>query len=194
MKNRPLVLASTSVYRRELLIRLQLPFQILAPRADEAALPGEQPSATAARLAATKASSVRHLYETALIIGSDQVAELDGQALSKPGDHANAARQLRALRGRSVRFHTALALLDAASGRLQQHIDVTEVKFRALSDAQIESYLRRERPYDSAGSAKAESLGIALTESIRSADPTALIGLPLIALTTLLQNEAVQIL
>lgn len=178
-----------------LLARLQLSFQIVAPEVDERAKPGEAPLATAQRLAAAKARRVAALYGKALVIGSDQVCALgeDGAVLSKPGTHANAVAQLRKLSGRDAVFYTALAVVDVASGRLQQAHDATRVKFRRLSEAQIENYLLRDKPYNSAGSAKAESLGIALVEAIESDDPTAIIGLPLIRLVTLLGNEGIHV-
>jgi septum formation protein len=188
MPLQPLILASSSVYRRELLSRLRLPFNCVSPSIDETALPGESPVATALRLALAKARAVATAHPQALIIGSDQVADLDGTPLGKPGDHANAARQLRAMRGRRVVFHTALCVLDAANGSYRLENVSTTVQMRDLSDAQIERYLQLEQPYDCAGSAKAESLGIALTEKITSDDPTALIGLPLITLVSLLQS------
>lgn len=194
MNSSELILASTSPYRRALLERLQLPFRAIAPDVDEAALPGESPILTALRLAAAKAEAVMPAAPGALIIGSDQVAVLDGQPLGKPGDHALAVKQLRAMRGRSVVFHTALCLLNAASRRKQIENVPTIVFFRDFSDAQIERYLRAEQPYDCAGSAKIEGLGIALVERIDSDDPSALIGLPLMKLTTMLRNEGVEVI
>ncbi|MFO1304582.1 MAG: Maf family nucleotide pyrophosphatase [Burkholderiales bacterium] len=188
---RPLVLGSTSRYRRELMARLGLPFEVAAPDIDEAPLPGERPVDTALRLSEAKARAVAARYADALVIGSDQVADCDGRAVSKPGDHANAQRELRALSGRTIVFHTGLALVDAASGRCQRAmIDVTSV-FRTLGDAEIEAYLEREKPYDCAGGVKSEALGIALFERITADDPTALIGLPLIALCRMLRAEGV---
>jgi septum formation protein len=188
-----LVLASTSAYRRELLARLGLPFEIAAPQIDETPLPAESCADTALRLAAAKARAVASRYPGALIIGSDQVADLDGMPLGKPGTHLRACAQLRAASGRSVIFHTALALLHSDSGRLHSRVVPTRVLFRSLSDAQIESYLQRERPYDCAGSAKAEGLGIALLGRLEGEDPTALIGLPLIALVDLLAAEGIDV-
>ena len=182
----PLVLASTSRYRRALLERLRMPFQIAAPDADETPLPGETCAATAARLAETKARSLHTRYPDALIIGSDQVADLAGRALGKPGTFSVAMRQLQAMRGRTVVFHTAVALFDARDKRLRLASVPTTVVFRTLPDDQLGRYLELEEPYDCAGSAKVESLGIVLAERIESTDPTALIGLPLIALTGLL--------
>ncbi|MCS6810651.1 MAG: Maf family nucleotide pyrophosphatase [Tepidimonas sp.] len=177
---RTLVLGSTSPYRRELLARLRVPFQTAAPHVDETPRPGEAPAALAARLARAKADDVAARYPEALVIGSDQVAELDGQPLGKPGSHERAVAQLRAMSGRTVYFHTALALVCHASGWVAEDMAHVEVRLRQLSDAEIERYLQAERPYDCAGSAKSEGLGIALLEAIVSDDPTALIGLPLI--------------
>ncbi|MEW6313277.1 MAG: Maf family nucleotide pyrophosphatase [Pseudomonadota bacterium] len=193
MKTPQLVLASTSVYRRELLARLQLPFAVAAPDVDETPLPGETPPATALRLAEAKARKVGASHPNALIIGSDQVAVLDGVQLGKPLTHDNAVRQLKLMRGRSVIFHTALCLYNSASGNLQQAVVPTTVRFRQLSDTQIENYLVKEQPYHCAGSAKSEGLGIALIEAIQGDDPNALIGLPLIALVGMLQNEGVAV-
>ena len=195
MENRrPLVLASTSVYRRELLARLGLPFETAAPDVDETPLRGEAPAATARRLALAKARSVALRYERALVLGSDQVADLDGVAVSKPASHADAADQLARASGRSVVFHTAVALVDAETGQCDERlVDVTTI-FRTLTPAAIEAYLRREQPYDCAASVKAESLGIALVEAIRSDDPTALIGLPLISVVELLAARGVDVL
>lgn len=191
---RALILGSSSIYRRQLLERLGLPFRWVAPDVDEAPLPSEQPRDTARRLATAKAQAVARLEPRALIIASDQVAELDGAPLGKPGNHATAARQLQAMRGRQVVFHTALCVLEAASGRRQLAMVPTTVRFRALSDAQIENYLQREQPYDCAGSAKIESLGIALVDKVESDDPTALIGLPLVALVAMLERERLRVL
>ena len=190
---RRLVLASTSRYRKELLARLGLPFAVAAPQADERPLSGEAPPDTALRLAALKAQSVRGAHRDALIIGSDQVAMSAGRLLGKPGDHASAVRQLRSLSGKSADFHTALALLDAANGSLQTRVVPCRVHFRTLDDARIENYLRREQPYDCAGSAKAEGLGIALIARIDTPDPTSLIGLPLIALTEMLEHAGLPV-
>jgi septum formation protein len=189
-----LILASTSSYRRALLERLGLPFEVVAPDVDETPLPGEAPVLTALRLAACKAAAVVPAADGALIIGSDQVAVLDARPLGKPGDHAAAVSQLRAMRGQRVVFHTALCLLNAASGRKQLENVPTSVYFRNFSDAQIEHYLRAEQPYDCAGSAKIEGLGIALVERIESDDPTALIGLPLMKLVGMLQNEGIEVI
>lgn len=181
----PIVLASTSPYRRELLQRLHLPFSVQAPRVDEQALRGESPGATACRLALAKAQAVALDHPGAIVIGSDQVADVDGEALSKPGTHEAALAQLTRMQGRDVVFHTALAVIGLDGG--QQVDDVrTAVRFRRLPVGQLDAYLRLEQPYDCAGAAKIESLGITLLESVRSDDPTALIGLPLIRLTSML--------
>lgn len=194
MTVRPLVLASSSVYRRALLERLRIPFASCAPDVDEAPVAGEAPRDTALRLALVKAQAAAAMHAHALIIGSDQVADLDGQPLGKPGDHGNAVLQLRAMRGKSVIFHTALCLLDASTGRHYIESVPSTVRFRDLSDAQIENYLRLEQPYDCAGSAKVESLGIALVHKIESDDPTALIGLPLMTLVSMLKREYVEVI
>jgi len=189
-----IVLASTSRYRRALLDRLGRPFEVVAPGVDETAPPGERPADTALRLAEAKARAVAARYEDALVIGSDQVAELDGRAVGKPADHADAVAQLRAASGRTVVFHTGVALVDAASGRCATRMVDVASTFRTLADADIERYLAREQPYDCAGSVKSEGFGIALFERIESDDPTALIGLPLIAVTALLRAEGVDVL
>jgi septum formation protein len=191
---RRLVLASTSPYRRQLLERLHDPFEVAHPRVDETAQPGESPEALCLRLAIAKARAVAADFPDALIVGSDQVAELDGGALSKPGDHAHAVAQLRALRGRRIRFLTAVAVHDAAAGRTLSRVVPTEVAFRDYTDAAIERYLAIDRPYDCAGSAKSESLGIALIRSLSGDDPNALIGLPLIALVDLLAEHGAPVL
>jgi septum formation protein len=185
---RRLVLASSSSYRKALLGRLGIAFEVAAPHADERPLAGEDAPDTALRLAALKAQSVRAAHRDALIIGSDQVATSAGRILGKPGDHATAARQLRSLSGKSADFHTAVALLDAANGSVQTRVVPCRVHFRTLDDARIERYLVREKPFDCAGSAKAEGLGIALIARIETDDPTSLIGLPLIALTEMLER------
>ena len=184
---RPLVLGSTSVYRRELLQRLHLPFTVAAPAVDETPLPGEPPAQLAQRLALAKAHAVATLHPEAVVIGSDQVADLAGQPLGKPGDHARAMAQLQRMRGHTVVFHTAVAVVCHASGFVQTDLAPVRVRFRELSDAEIERYLRAEQPYDCAGSAKSEGLGISLLEAIDSDDPTALIGLPLIRTCRLLR-------
>jgi septum formation protein len=183
-----LILASTSRYRRELLERLRLPLTVLAPPVDETPRAGEAPAALAERLALAKADAVAALHPHAVVIGSDQVADLDGQPIGKPGDHARALAQLRAMSGRSVVFHTAVAVRRADTGYARVLVAPVRVQFRRLADEEIEHYLRTEQPYDCAGSAKAETLGIALLESIGSDDPTALIGLPLIRTCTLLRE------
>jgi septum formation protein len=188
-----IVLASTSLYRRALLARLRLPFEVRAPAVNEAALPGETARETALRLAQAKARAVAPECPAALIIGCDQVAVLDGVSLGKPGSHANAVAQLKAMRGRSVLFHTALTLFNARTGALQTAEVPTTVHFRQYGDAEIERYLEVERPYDCAGSAKIEGLGIVLVESVHSTDPTALIGLPLMQLAAMLRNEGVAV-
>jgi len=182
-----LVLASTSRYRRELLARLRLPFDVVAPEVDESARPGEAPAALAERLALAKAHAVAARDRDAIVIGSDQVAELDGAALGKPGTHERAVAQLRAMRGREVRFHTAVAVVRAARGFAQHALVTVRVRFRDLRDDEIEHYLRTEQPYDCAGSAKCETLGIALLDAIESDDPTALVGLPLIRTSAMLR-------
>jgi septum formation protein len=194
LEPRPLLLASTSRYRKALLERLGLPFECVDPAIQERAMPGEPPSATALRLAEAKARAVAARYPRALVIGSDQVASCEGAILDKPGDHANARRQLMAMSGRSAHFDTAVALCDAASGAMRSVLVPCRVQFRRLAAAQIEDYLRREQPYDCAGSAKSEGLGIALLERIECDDPTALVGLPLIALSGLLQQAGMPVL
>jgi septum formation protein len=194
MKNRRLVLGSTSAYRKALLARLGLPFETAAPDVDETPLPGEAPSALAVRLAAAKARAVAARYDDALVIGSDQVANANGAAIGKPRGHAEAVAQLTALSGNAVVFHTGVALVDAASGRCDVRIVDVTTTFRVLAAGEIEAYLLRERPYDCAGSIKSEALGIALVRSIESDDPTALIGLPLIAVVDMLRAEGVDIL
>jgi septum formation protein len=184
---RRLILASTSPYRRELLARLRLPFETAAPGVDEDALAGEAPAALAQRLALHKAHAVAARHAGAVVIGSDQVAELDGQALGKPGGHERAVQQLRAMRTRDVRFHTAVAVVCRAAAFEQQALVTVRVHFRNLSDDEIEHYLRLEQPYDCAGSAKCETLGIALVDAIESDDPTALVGLPLIRTSAMLR-------
>ena len=180
-----LILASTSRYRKELLTRLDLPFSCAAPGVDETPLPGEAPLATAVRLAAAKARAIQPDYD-ALVIGSDQVAMLDGQPLGKPGDRTTAIAQLRAQSGREVAFHTAVCVRATAGGRESAGVDTTVVRFRVLSEATIGRYVDLEQPFDCAGSAKSEGLGIALLESVRTTDPTGLVGLPLILVTSLL--------
>ena len=187
-----LILASSSTYRRELLERLRLPFEIMAPDIDESALPGETAEATALRLARCKAQAIAARVPGSVVIGSDQVATLDGDQIGKPGNHANALAQLKKMRGRRVVFHTALCVWDdraaALTGGAQLENVQTFVTFRNLPDADLDAYLRIEQPYDCAGSAKNEGLGIAMLERIDSHDPTALTGLPLIALTGMLRK------
>ena len=191
---RKLILGSTSVYRQELLSRLRLPFDMVAPGIDESPRKAEAPGDLACRLALAKAQAVALLHPDAVVIGSDQVADLDGDPLGKPGTHARATEQLKRMRGRTVVFQTALAVVCLESGFAQSDLAAVRVKFRDLSDAQIEAYLVAEQPYDCAGSAKSEGLGIALLESIDSDDPTALVGLPLIRTCRMLRAAGVQIL
>src|SRR5438445_2541229 len=190
-----LILGSSSKYRKELLSRLHLPFEVMAPHIDETAYAGESPEATALRLAQQKAAAISAMVPNALVIGSDQVATLDGEQIGKPGTHENALKQLQKMRGRRVIFHTALCLWDGRkepAGEIAQLEDIqTFVTFRDLPDAELDTYLRIEQPYDCAGSAKNEGLGIAVIEKIESTDPTALTGLPLIALTTMLRRAGV---
>jgi septum formation protein len=194
LNSQPLVLASTSIYRSQLLSTLQIPFQTAAPDVDETPLPGESAEQTSWRLSRIKAEVVAKRFPDALIIGSDQVALLDGQQIGKPLIHDNAVLQLSAMRGKTVTFYTALTLLNAANGEMQTDVATTKVSFRDLSDEQIERYLKKEQPYHCAGSAKSEGLGIALISSIRGDDPNALIGLPLILLVSMLEKQGVRIL
>lgn len=182
-----LILGSTSAYRRELLTRLRLPFECVAPAVDETPLPHEAPRNLALRLALAKARDVAARHPQAVVIGSDQVADLHGQPLGKPGTHERAAAQLRRMSGQTVLFHTALAVVCERSGFAQTDMASVRVRFRALDDAEIDRYLHAEQPYDCAGSAKSEGLGIALLDAIDSDDPTALIGLPLIRTARLLR-------
>ncbi len=191
---RRLVLGSTSPYRRALLERLGLPFEVAAPGVDETALSGETPAQTALRLSEAKARAVAARYADALVIGSDQVADCDGRAVGKPGDRARAFAQLRALSGRTVVFHTGVALVDAASGRCRSALVDVASTFRALTDADIAAYLDREAPWDCAGAVKSEGVGIVLFERIESDDPTALVGLPLITVARLLRAEGADVL
>ncbi|NLF53691.1 MAG: septum formation inhibitor Maf [Thauera phenolivorans] len=188
-----LVLASTSAYRRMLLERLQLPFETARPETDETPLPGEAPTATAERLAIAKACAVAAAHPDALIIGSDQVAHLGDEVFDKPGTEAGAIAQLQLMRGRTVAFHTALAVLNTRSGRIQCEAVPTLVRFRELGDEEIRRYVAKERPLDCAGSAKVEGLGITLLDALSGDDPTALIGLPLIALSRMLRTEGVEL-
>jgi septum formation protein len=187
----PLILASTSLYRRDLLARLGLPFDVQAPHTDETPLPEETPAALALRLALAKARAVAALRPEAVVIGSDQVAELDGVPIGKPGTHENAVQQLRRQSGRHVLFHSAVAVVHVRAGFEQADRAEVGVRFRRLSESEIETYLRRDRPYDCAGSAKCETLGIALLDRIDSDDPTALIGLPLIRIAALLRATGI---
>jgi septum formation protein len=189
-----LILASTSPYRRELLGRLGLPFDVANPQTDESPLPGETPEAMALRLSEAKARAVADNHPEALIIGSDQVATVDGKIYGKPGTHERAVEQLRALSGKTVNFFTGLCLLNARTGQAEVRGIPTLVTFRDLSDAEIENYLHREPAYNCAGSAKSEGLGIALLHSMRGDDPNALIGLPLIALCDMLRRQGVAVL
>jgi septum formation protein len=192
-----LVLASSSRYRQELLSRLHVPFEILVPNIDETPHPNETPEGTAMRLAREKSIAVQRQAPNALIIGSDQVATLEGEQIGKPGSHENALMQLQKMRGRRVVFHTALCLLDGRSTAEKQSVQLeniqTFVTFRDLPDYELDAYLRIEQPYDCAGSAKNEGLGIAIIEKIESTDPTALTGLPLIALNTMLRRAGVKL-
>jgi len=190
---RKLVLASSSQYRKSLLGRLGLQFETASPAVDESALPGETPAATALRLSVLKAKSLEKRYPDALIVGSDQVASSEGRAIGKPGDHDTAVRQLRSLSGKAADFHTAVSLLDAAKNRVQSRVVPCRVVFRTLDEARIESYLRREQPYDCAASAKSEGLGIALIARMETEDPTSLIGLPLIALSEMLEHAGLPV-
>jgi septum formation protein len=184
----PLILGSTSRYRRELLARLRLPFDVAAPAVDETPQPGEAPAALALRLALAKGRDVAARHPDAIVIGADQVCDLDGEPIGKPGTHARAVEQLTRLSGRTAVFQTALAVLRPASGFERALLAPVRVKFRALAAADIDRYLRLEQPYDCAGSAKCETLGIALLEAIDSDDPTALVGLPLIRTAALLRE------
>ena len=190
---RALVLGSTSRYRRELLQRLRLPFEVLAPDVDETPRPGEAPAALAQRLALAKARAVAAQRPDAIVIGSDQVADLNGEPLGKPGNHERAVAQLRRMSGQTVLFQTALAVVCQETGFEASELAVVEVVFRTLDDATIERYLRAEEPYDCAGSAKSEGLGIALLDRIVNDDPTALIGLPLIHTARLLRQAGLQL-
>ncbi len=190
---RRLILASSSPYRRELLERLRIPFTVRVPGIVETPLAHETPAQTALRLAQAKARAVVGDEPDALVIGSDQVATLDGRQIGKPGSHAAALAQLQTMRGRAVEFHSALCLYDSRHDHMQSTDVVTHVVFRDLPDTELEAYLHAEQPYDVAGSAKAEGLGITLLASIRSDDPTALIGLPLIALTGMLRQAGLSL-
>lgn len=189
-----LILGSTSRYRRELLERLRVPFAVTSPQVDETPQPGEAPAALAARLALAKAQAVAAHHPQAVVIGADQVADLDGEPMGKPGTHERAVAQLRRMRGRTVVFQTAIAVVRADTAFTRSHLAPVRVTFRALSDEDIERYLRLEQPYDCAGSAKCETLGIGLLDAIESDDPTALIGLPLIHTTRLLREAGLDVL
>lgn len=191
---RTVVLGSTSRYRRELLSRLNLPFEVAAPDVDETPLPGENPRNLALRLALAKARAVAARHPQAVVIGSDQVADLAGQPLGKPGTHERAVQQLRQMRGQTVVFQTALAVVCLSTGFEQLDLAPVRVRFRDLTDTEIENYLLLEKPYDCAGSAKSEGLGIALLESIDNDDPTALVGLPLIRTARMLRAAGIRLL
>ena len=193
-KARCLVLGSTSPYRRELLQRLQIPFEIAAPEVDETPHPGEAPRMLAQRLALAKARAVAHLFPDAVVIGSDQVADLSGTPLGKPGTHEKAVAQLRQMRGQTVVFQTAVSVVCTESGFEENSLAAVSVKFRDLTDIEIENYLRAEQPYDCAGSAKSEGLGITLLASIDSDDPTALVGLPLIRTCQMIRAAGIELL
>lgn len=192
--NRPLILGSSSRYRRELLQRLHIPFDVAAPDVDETPLVGETPGRLAERLALAKARAVASAFPQAVVIGSDQVADLNGLPLGKPGNHERAVLQLRQMRGHTVVFQTAVAVVCAESGFEASSLAAVRVKFRDLTDVEIENYLRAEQPYDCAGSAKSEGLGIALLESIDNDDPTALVGLPLIRTCKMIQAAGIVLL
>ena len=194
LANRKLILGSTSIYRRELLGRLRIPFSVESPHVDESALAGETPEMLAQRLALAKAQAVAARFPEAIVIGSDQVADLDGTALGKPGEHVRAVLQLRQMSGKLVIFQTAIAVVCLESGFCQQALAPVKVQFRHLSESEIENYLQAEKPYDCAGSAKSEGLGIALLERIDNDDPTALVGLPLIRTATLLRAAGLDLL
>jgi len=194
ISNRKLILGSTSTYRRELLSRLHIPFSVESPNVDETPLPDEHPAELARRLALAKANAVAQRFPDCVVIGSDQVADLEGHALGKPGNHERATLQLRQMRGKTVIFQTALAVVCLDSGFCQQDLAPVKVIFRDLDDTEIENYLRQEQPYDCAGSAKSEGLGIALLEAIESDDPTALVGLPLIRTSRMLRAAGIQLL
>jgi septum formation protein len=193
-KNRAVILGSTSVYRRELLSRLRIPFDVQAPDVDETALSNESPLQLAQRLALAKAHAVAQKFPESVVIGSDQVADLDGLALGRPGNFERATVQLQQMRGKTVVFHTAVAVVCHATGFVAQDCASVNVVFRDLSDAEITAYLLAETPYDCAGSAKSEGLGIALLSSIDSDDPTALVGLPLIRTCNMLRAAGVKLL
>jgi septum formation protein len=190
----PVILGSTSRYRKELLSRLRIPFEVCAPHVDETPLPGEAPKELALRLALAKALAVAKQNPNAVVIGSDQVADLDGTPLGKPGNHTNAVLQMQKMRGKTVVFQTALSVVCLANGYQRTDLAAVRVKFRDLTDSEIEAYLRAEEPYDCAGSAKSEGLGIALLDAIDNDDPTALVGLPLIRTCQMLREAGVKLL
>ena len=192
--SRTLILGSSSRYRKELLSRLNIPFEVAAPEVDETPHINETPRDLALRLALAKARAVASKNPEAVVIGSDQVADLEGQPLGKPGNHANAVKQLQRMRGKTVIFQTALSVICLATGFEQTDLAAVKVTFRDLTDAEIESYLRAEEPYDCAGSAKSEGLGIALLAAIDNDDPTALVGLPLIRTCHMLSAAGVKLL
>jgi septum formation protein len=193
LNSQSIVLASSSIFRSELLKRLQLPFEAVAPNVDETPLPDESARTTSVRLAQEKARAVAGNFPDALIIGSDQVALLEGRQLGKPLTHDNAVKQLRAMRGKTTHFYTALALLNSKTGNMQTEIAENFVTLHDLSDAEIEAYLQKEQPYHCAGSAKTEGLGIALISKMTGEDPNALIGLPLILLIQMMRRENVRL-
>lgn len=192
--NQPLILASSSPYRKELLQRLFLDFEVFSPDIDESQLTNERPEQTALRLAQLKAKKIAETHPDAIIIGCDQVATLDGMQLGKPGNHENAIKQLRMMRGKQVTFHSALCLYNAQTQHMQAEVVPYIVEFRNLSDMQIDRYLSIEKPYNCAGSAKSEGLGIALISAMHGEDPNALIGLPLIKLITMLTAENIHVI
>ena len=192
--DRPIILASTSAYRKQLLERLRIPFEVVAPEVDETLLPGERPQQLACRLAMAKARAVAHRFPLAIVIGSDQVADLDGEALGKPLVHAVAVAQLQRMRGQLVVFQTAVAVVCDQDRFAQIDLAQVRVRFRDLGDAEIEAYLQAEQPYDCAGSAKSEGLGISLLETIDNDDPTALVGLPLIRTCRMLRAAGARVL
>jgi MAF protein len=194
MNNIPLILASSSPYRRELLGRLRLSFDCVSPNCDETAQNGEKAADLAGRLALLKSQTVAESHPNALIIGSDQVVECDGELLEKPGNHIAAVEQLSKLSAKTACFHTSLCLLNSASGKAQQSVEIVKVQFKPLSAAKIDAYLRAEQPYDCAGAFKSEGLGTILLESIESQDPSTLIGLPLIRLCQFLENEGIELI
>ena len=193
LKDLPVILGSTSRYRQELLSRLRIPFEVCAPHVDETPLAGEAPDALALRLALAKANAVAQQNPHAVVIGSDQVADLEGTPLGKPGNHANAVVQLQKMRGKTVIFQTAVSVVCLANGYERTELAAVKVRFRQLTDAEIEAYLLAEEPYDCAGSAKSEGLGISLLDAIDNDDPTALVGLPLIRTCQMLREAGVKL-